>query len=383
MTTQAIGSDHAAPGNDDDAVVWDADAHICEPPEVWQEYADPAFRDLVLQVRKHADGRESLFAGGNDTGTNAAPACIPGAYANDRASWDGILPGSYDPVERLKVMDEEGLDKAVLFPSLWLLSGDVADPAAAAASARAYNRWMADFVSADPQRLVGIGVCPLQDVDAAVAEIEFMASAGLTGLTFRPERYHGLELYSDEMDRVWSAAEYANLCVGIHGSFGSKMPSFARTRYTNQFYVHMVCHPFEQMASVMEVIASGVLDKHPGLRVGFFESGLGWLPYWLDRLDDHKHSMGHLVPALKRDPTEIWSEQCFVTMEAGEGEALGQLVELGLGHTVVWGSDYPHYDCTFPGATVELEETFRTLDVPGLRTAVLQDNPRRWLGRSN
>lgn len=372
--TNAVGAADVA-----DIVVWDADAHICEPPKVWEEYADPAFRDLVLQVHKHADGHETLFCGGVDSGTNAAPACIPGAYGNPQASWDEILPGSHDPVARLEVMDAEGLDRAVLFPSLWLLSGDVIEPAAAAASARAYNRWMADFVSADRTRLFGIGVCPLQDVDAAVAEIEAMAAAGLRGMTFRPERYNGLELFSDEMDRVWAAAEDANLSVGIHGSFGSKMPSFARTRYSNQFYVHMVCHPFEQMAAVMEILASGVLDKHPKLRVGFFESGLGWLPYWLERLDDHKHSMGHLVPSLKRDPTEIWSEQCFVTMEAGEGDALAQLVDIGLGHTVVWGSDYPHYDCTFPGATVELEQTFATLDRPGLRTAVLQDNARRWM----
>ncbi len=359
--------------------VWDSDAHICEPLKVWQEYADPAFRDLVLQVHVHADGHETLFCGGVDSGINVAPACIPGAYGRPETKWQEILPGSHDPHERLKVMNAEGLDRAVLFPSLWLLSGDVSDCGAAAASARAYNRWMADFVSVDPARLFGIGVCPLQDVDAAVAEIEAMAEGGLKGMTFRPERYNGLELYSKEMDRVWSAAEHANLSVGIHGSFGSKMPSFARTRYSNQFYVHMVCHPFEQMASVMEVIASGVLDKHPRLRVGFFESGLGWLPYWLDRLDDHKHSMGHLVPSLKRDPSEIWSEQCFVTMEAGEGEALGQLVDIGLGHTVVWGSDYPHYDCTYPGAMVELEQTFATLDRPGLRTAVLQDNARRWM----
>ena len=298
--------------------VWDSDAHICEPPKVWEEYAEAAFRDRVLQVIKRADGSETILAGGIDINSSPAPACIPGAYRNPKASWDDILPGSFDPHERLKVMDAEGLDHAVFFPSAYLLFGDITDPTVAAASARAYNNWMADFVSVDRERLFGIGVCPLQGVDEAVAEIERIATLGLSGITFRPERYNGLELYSTEMDRVWSAAEAANLSVGIHGSFGSRMPSLARSRYTNQFYVHMVCHPFEQMACAMEVLASGVLDRHPGLRVGFFESGMGWLPYWLDRLDDHKHSMGHLVPDLKRRPSEIWAEQCFVTMEAGD-----------------------------------------------------------------
>jgi predicted TIM-barrel fold metal-dependent hydrolase len=142
----------------------------------------------------------------------------------------------------------------------------------------------------------------------------------------------------------------------------------------------MVCHPFEQMAAVMEIIASGVLDRHPGLRVAFLESGIGWLPYWLERLDEHKSSLGHLMPELKRDPTEIWSEQCFVTMEAGEGEAFAQLAELGLGHTVVWGSDYPHYDCTYPGALAEVDATFAALGRTDQRDAVLGANARRFLG---
>ena len=359
--------------------VWDSDAHICEPPSVWQEYADPAYRELVLQVRKKPDGTESWWRNGEDTGSTVAPACVPGAYSRADITWDDILPGTWDPDERLKVMTEEGLDHALFFPSLWLIAGDITDPAVAAANARAYNRWMGDFVATDPTRLFGMGVCPLQDVDLAIAEIQHAASLGLAGMTFRPERYNGLELYSENMDRVWAAAADANLSVGIHGSFGSRMPSFARTRYTNQFFVHMICHPFEQMAACMEIIASGVLDRHPGLRLGFFESGLGWLPYWLERLDDHKASMGHLMPDLKRDPTEIWSEQCFITMEAGEGEALAQMADLGLGHTVLWGSDYPHYDCTYPGALGELQATMDHLGRDGLAEQVLDINPRRWL----
>lgn len=360
--------------------VYDADAHICEPKSVWTEYCDPEFRDLILQASNDADGKDVLWIEGRHSGTSAAPACIPGAYANPDVTWDDIVPGSWDPAERLKVMDSEGLDAALMFPSIDLIAGDIQRVDVAAANARAYNRWMVDFVAENPDRLYGMGLCPLQSVDAAVAEIEFMAEKGLTGLTFRPERYNGLELFDPEMDRVWSAAEDTNLTVAIHGSFGSKMKSFARTRYTNQFYVHMVCHPFEQMASVMEIVASGILDDHPGLRVGFFESGMGWLPYWLERLDEHKESMGHLVPRLKREPTEIFSEQCFVTMEAGEGEAFAQIADMGLAHTVVWGSDYPHYDCTYPGALRELDDTFARVDRTELRDEVLYTNARRFMG---
>ena len=384
--------------------VYDADAHIAEPPSVWQEYADPKFRDQVMQCRVISDAAANGAAAANGTGNRApnqaapkvdaafaegkklrsgiAPACIPHAYGTD-VTWDDIVPGSYDPVERLKVMDAEGLAAAVMFPSLHLLSGDIVDGEVAAASARAYNRWMTDFVSENPNRLFGMGVCPLQSPTESVAVIAECAEAGLTGITFRPERYGGMELFSPAMEPVWAAAQDHDLTVGIHGSFGSSMPSFAKTRYDNQFFVHMVCHPFEQMASVMEIVASGILDDYPKLRVGFFESGLGWLPYWLERLDEHKEAMPHLVPRLKRSPTEIFSAQCFVTMEASEGEAFEQVAQMGLGHTVVWGSDYPHYDCTFPGALAELDETFGGFNDPAnraLRDEVLYTNARRFMG---
>ena len=87
-----------------------------------------------------------------------------------------------------------------------------------------------------------------------------------------------------------------------------------------------------------------------------------------------------LVPRLKREPSEIFSEQCFVTMEAGEGDAFVQIAEMGLAHTVVWGSDYPHYDCTYPGALAELDDTFERIDRQGLREEVVYTNARRFMG---
>ena len=166
--------------------VYDADAHIAEPPSVWQEYTDPKFRELVMQCRPVGE-LDSIFVEDEGIGMSCAPASIPNAYGTE-VTWDDIVPGSYDPAERLKVMDAEGLDAAVMFPSLHLLSGDIG-----------YNRWMADFVSENPNRLFGVGVTPLQSVDHAVAEIAACAEAGLMGVTFRPERYNGLELFSKEM----------------------------------------------------------------------------------------------------------------------------------------------------------------------------------------
>ncbi len=364
-----------------DNPVLDLDAHICEPTVVWEEYCDPAYRDLILRAGPGPTNKDSMWVNGECRDTRLSQACIPGAYGDNTKTWADITPGSYDPAARLEVMDEEGLDLALIFPSLELLAGDLDQPDVAAANARAYNRWITDFVDHDRGRLTAMGVLPLQSVDAAVAEVAFIAEQGLSGVTFRPERYNGLELHSPDMDRVWSAVEDAGLIVGVHGSFGSRMPSFASTRYTNPFYVHMVCHPFEAMACAMEIVASGVLDEHPNLRVGFIESGIGWLPYWLDRLDEHQEHLGALVPRLKRKPSEIWAEQCFITMEGGEIDAFVQLDAMGVSHTVIWGSDYPHYDCTFPGALDKLDRAFASVGLSDRRDEVTHSNAVRYLGR--
>ena len=358
--------------------VFDADGHICEPPLVWEEYTEAAFRDRVLQVRKLAQPWSEVFAEGRGLGVNPAPACIVGRLADD-VDWKDILPGSYDPAARLRVMAEEGIDEACFFPSLYLLFGDIADPEVAAATCRAYNRWIADFCRRDPARLHAVGLVPLQSAELAIAEAKKLSALGLRGIAIRPERFRGLALYDESLAPLWGIAQEEGLPICVHGSFGTRMPSFATSRYENTFFTHMICHPFEQMAAVLDFIAGGVLERFPRLRVGFFESGLGWLPYWLHRLDEHFEVMGHLVPALRRRPSEIFRAQCYVSMEADERKGLESLIELGLVGSVLWGSDYPHYDAKYPGAYEAAEQTFTSVG-HGVRDEIVERNPRRFFG---
>ncbi len=366
------------------ATVIDGDGHICEPELVWTEYTESKYRDQVLQIR--TEGNESyLYVEGEErharAGTGPAAACIPGGMAPGKElTWADILPGSYDPHERIKVMQAEQIDQALFFPSIHLLWGDVKDPKVAAETCRAYNNWMSDFCKVAPDKLFGMAIVPLQDIELAVAEAKRLKALGLRGFLSRPERFGELALYDPACDALWQVAVEDDLAVGIHGSFGSKMQSFSTGRYReNVFYDHMIAHPFGQMAVVMDMIAGGVLDRFPKLRVGFFESGLGWIPYWLDRLDEHFEVMGHHTPWLKRKPSEVFAEQCFVSMEADEAKGLSWMLDKGLGHCILWGSDYPHFDSTYPGAYLEAQSTF---DAAGERVAeqVVFENPKRFMG---
>ena len=121
-------------------VVIDADGHICEPEIVWTQYTQAKYRDRVLQIRT-AEGQSRLFMEGHLGAPGAAQACIPGGMEPGRnLTWADILPGSYDPKARLDVLDAEGIDQALLFPSVYLLYGDVRDPEVAAETCRA--SWM-------------------------------------------------------------------------------------------------------------------------------------------------------------------------------------------------------------------------------------------------
>jgi predicted TIM-barrel fold metal-dependent hydrolase len=366
-------------------LVIDGDGHICEPESVWTEYTQAKFRDQVLQVRTH-DGQSHLYLEGHTRGVGGgagpAQACIPGGMSPEgsQLTWADILPGSYDPQARLEVLDQEQIDQALFFPSIHLLYGDIQDPLVAAETCRAYNDWMSDFCRTEPGRLFGMAIIPMQDPVLAIREAKRLAKLGLRGFAIRPERFNELALYDEVCNPLWEVAISDNLAVGIHGSFGSKMKSFSSDRYLgNVFYDHMIAHPFGQMAVVMDMIAGGVLDRYPELRVGFFESGLGWIPYWLDRLDEHFEVMGHHTPWLERRPSEIFASQCFVSMEPDEAKGLQWMTEKGLSNCILWGSDYPHFDSTYPGAFTAALQTFNATG-EGLATQIVGDNPKRYLG---
>lgn len=362
--------------------VIDADGHICEPPALWNDYVEKRYRADTIRVERDPDGRDWISINGKiRRNLRPAAACLPWGMDDPGKvpTWDDILPGSYDGNARVRVLDEESIERTLLFPSLYLLAGDIDDPAVAAASCHAYNEWIADMCRDGEGRLSAVGIVPLQSAEAAHREVGHIAKLGLKGVCFRPERYKGLALYDESLKPFWDAIAGDGLFAAVHGSFGALMPSFATGRYDNLFFSHMICHPFEQMAACLDIVAGGVLERHARLRVAFLESGLGWLEYWLDRLDGHFDSMGQHVPWLTRRPSELFREQCFISIEADEANRLPRLREMGFEQCILWGADYPHYDCTYPGAVQDLEEHLASLPAD-LADGVRWRTAERFLG---
>jgi uncharacterized protein len=363
----------------------DADGHIVEPARVWDEYTESEYRDRVIQVRRNRDGIDEFWIDvqrRRGVGGSVAASMIPGGFLSPErarnASWDDILPGSWDPSERLNVMDAEGIDTAFLYPSLWLVYGDFQDPKVAVAACRAYNNWMADFCRVSPQRLFGVAPMPLQDVEEAVREMRrVVKQLNFRAVMLRPNPFNHRRLNDPAYEPFWRETQELGIPVALHSSFGTRMPTLGADRYLQDvFSFHMICHRFEQQAACMDIVCGGVLEKFPRLRVAFMECGVGWVGYWLDRMDSHYEKMGSMVPWLKKRPTEYFMEQCYLSLDPDE-RTLAAMCGLGLDRNILWGSDFPHFDCTYPGVVKQVRDALSVVS-DGARRKIMSENAARF-----
>ncbi|NOT53457.1 MAG: amidohydrolase [Deltaproteobacteria bacterium] len=364
----------------------DADGHIVEPRALWQEYIEPAFRDRVPQVTKDSEGTDRVKVEGQLLARSPlmiAAMCIPGGLSDPqrarKLSWDDLRPGSFEPHERIKDMDAEGVDVSILYPSIGLTYGSMRDPQLAAASCRAYNNWMADFCRPYPKRLYNVAPVPLVDVDAAIVEMRrVVKEQGVKSVAIRPNPYNDRRLSDSAYDPFWAEAQELDCTIAIHSAVSGEMPTAGFERYPNFFQRMIIAHPLEQQMACMDITCGGVLEKYPRLRVAFLEAGGGWIGYWLARLDEFAEKLGHMLPPLPLKPSDYFRRQCFVSCEPDD-VALKTVIALGLEDILMWASDYPHFDCTFPGVVEELQEA--CVELPeDVQDKIMGENAARCYG---
>jgi uncharacterized protein len=341
--------------------VVDADGHVLEPRDAWTMVPEP-YRPVIT---RDAHGFEHVVVDGTEILAVAlGTLATPGARFSERGSLRGLEqahPGGSDPVARLADMDLEGIDQAVLFPSVGLYFWALSDARAAVPIARAYNDWLAAYCAADPTRLFGAAMLPMQDPGAAATELaRARHELGFVAAFVRPNPCCGRSLSDHAYEPVWEAAEENAMAVAVHEGSSVIVPTLGSDRPFNPLVLHAVSHSFEQMLACAQLIAFGVLERHPSLRVVFLESGGGWVPFWLERLDEQAESFGGFCPEMRMLPSEYFARQCWISYEIGE-HTLPALVPFIGEERIVWGSDYPHHDATFPGALDILRATLEPL----------------------
>jgi predicted TIM-barrel fold metal-dependent hydrolase len=327
-----------------DYPVIDADGHVMEPPSgLFDKFLDAGFRDRAPKLVEDNRGVLRWLIEGK---------LVPNPEGKGRG-FDGKandFARKSDSKTRLEAMDMEGVHLAVLYPSMGIWFGGVRDARFAGALCRAYNDWIAEYCSADPERLKAVGVLPVQDIAEARRELARVVNdLGLVGGIIPvpiPEKNVG----DRELHPLYEEAQRLDVPITFHSAAGTYPPPAASERFDNFFYTHSIGHPVEQMVAMSSLVGEGVLELFPRLRVAFLEGGAGWLPFLADRLDEHYEKRAELVPLLTRPPGDyIKSGRVFVSCESEERILPAVLREIGE-FAVVYASDYPHWDCAFPNS---------------------------------
>src|SRR6195256_1627468 len=346
--------------------VIDADGHILEPLDLRDHYIDPAFRDRAPRVVKGENGKERLVIeeqavgdGQRGIGRIGAVGARQGVVEGDTMAYKDGKPGGFDPHKRIPDMDADGIDAAFLYPSLGLFSDAIHDPQLAAATCRAYNRWLADYCKPYPDRLFGVAMLPMQSVELAIEEMRFAKrELGFKGGFIRPNPYNNKMINHPDYEPFWAAAEDLDFSIGFHEGAAAGMPQVGIDRFAGRGARHIITHTMEMMLACLAVIWGGVCEKHPKIRIGFLESGGGWIAPWLDRMDRHFDDQGFNDSGLTTRPSDLFRRNCWISFEPVEG-SLKVLADYIGPNQIMWATDYPHPDGFFPGAPDMVRERLK------------------------
>lgn len=360
-----------------DFEVVDGDGHTILPSdEWWKPYLPQRYWDWAPRNVRTASGGSELFAEGRFY-TNPLPlpggATMSGAGGGAGVSSSLMIPGAWrladltavpieearrrggaSPEDRLRAMDEDGVAIAYMYPSeLLSLPYALKSAAFAAALVQAYNDWLAEYCARDPNRLRGVALVPQQDLILASEEMERAREKGFRAIMLRPNPVAGQNLDHPNYDRLWAAAQDLDIAIGVHEGFGVDLPRLGVDRCSNWLQAHAAEHPFEHMSATMLLITSGVLQRFPRLRVGFLENGAGWAGFWLHHLDEHYEKWARFYPGLAELPSVYFKRQCFLGVEP-DYALIPHLIDCGLADTLVFSTDFPHFDAIFPGSVAAL-----------------------------
>jgi predicted TIM-barrel fold metal-dependent hydrolase len=346
----------------------DSDMHVMEPPDLFDRYLDPKFKHRVL-VPVGADGKPQRIIGaiivdGEQTsdsdlqqyrkrsrpGPTHSTQPLSGSRLADTGRLDFAVERKYDGEAQVMGMAMEGVDIAVLYPTvgLSLIARDNLDPWLSLAICEAYNNWIHEFCQYSPDRLKWVAMLPMHDVHLACREMIRCAKLGAVGSFLRPNLVNGRYWHSNYWDPLYSVHEDLNVTWGFHEGSGA-LYSHMNTLYgENRFYRHVASHWIEMQQALIAMIIGGVFEFHPKLRVGFLEAQNSWAPGILSRIEwDYPQYRDTHAPYLSLTPREYFRRNCWAAVEGSEPEIEATAGLIGADRMCI-STDYPHFDSNFP-----------------------------------
>ncbi len=348
-----------------------ADTHIVEPPDLWEDRIDHRFRHRApeLKITKNEDGilHHAWFVEGNLSAPLGATV-QNGVRFDDPTKidwmtrWPEIDRSTYEPNLYVDALAEDGIWGAVLLPSVGLGWWRIADSALLSAVGETYNDWIAEFVSAQPERLKGLAIINVDNVIEACEELERCKKLGLAGALI-PVHPGDDRPYRDPIhERFWWTAQDLEMPLCLHvGTNRVRVPADGLTsnqvelppsmRATFDYWVRL---------SLSDIVFAGVFDRYPELKMGSVEHEMAWVPFWLDNMDFTYRERDVFTKGWRSKsgliPSDFWRRNMFTTFtEDKTGVEFRDKIGMD---NMMWGSDFPHAESVWPKSMEFLDRMF-------------------------
>ena len=331
-----------------------SDSHVVEPEGLWKERIAPEYRDRAPHLA-HDETTDQWYADGIKFGIVVA-GTLAGQRFEDPSKltfegrYEDTLLGGYDPHAHVTDMDADSIAGGVLYPSVALDAYSIPDTGLLSATLAAYNDWLADFCAPYPDRLRGVTMLNVDDVGEAVEELQRCAKKGLVGamIPIKPSVHR----YDHPMyEPLWAAAQDMEMPLSLHtGTFRWSKEGGWQLKTQMADAVEQTNREYHVRNAMGALILSGVFERFPKLRVGVVEFEIGWAPYFMNRLDDtyRDRPVGQTSYRFKGDalPSDFFRQNAFISFQEDD---LGVEMRHHIGvENLLWGSDYPHPESTFP-----------------------------------
>jgi predicted TIM-barrel fold metal-dependent hydrolase len=375
-----------------DYPILDADAHVNEPPNLWQEGVPAKWRERAPRVAHTERGDVWEFDGGREkwpVGLTATAGQSYFQFSPMGQSYATMRPGSFDRDARLADLDADGIWAQVLYPSVTLKGAKIysKERELQLACVRAYNEWIGDFCSGSGGRLVPQAIMPTSGVEDAVAELDWALKNGHRGAVI--SSFPNGSLAPDDADRpFWARAEEAGFPLAVHiGSFLRRPPAGAQDK--NGSWVGSLAFVAraawtkaggQTLDVVCDLLFSGLFESFPRLKIVLVESNIGWIPTLLEQSDDMFRRYRWWTGAhekMSELPSTIFHRNFWATFMVDRA-GIELRHRLNLEH-ICWSTDYPHSGTDWPNSAVSIEALFRGVPKAEVRR-MLHDNAKALYG---
>ena len=327
----------------------DVDSHVLEPMSVWQDYLEPDLRPRAIRWSTDDNGRELMLIDSKPArqfmlrnGWMGSPEVPGGRAFEDRVT---TSLGAANGADRVRMLDGEGIDITLLYPTLGIQwEPEFDDYKLAAAHARAYNSWITDLCKPHSDRLVPVAHVVASDVQEGAAELERAAGLGARGGMVSGRPINGIPYGDAYYDPLWARAQESRIPLALHVMGYPKHLGYDMYPDTSPkiAWWGFVTLGLEVIIGLTTLFQGAVFERFPDLRIVVLEAGAGWLPYWLDRMDEYTELFTYAT-SLSMKPTEYFKRQCWISFEPSE-EMMPETMDFIGVDKFMWAADYPHTD---------------------------------------